>query len=110
MKRREGFTLVEIMIVVLAIGILTAIALPSFNAARSRTLAKAKQSNVRTLNNAVQEWAMDLFLSDNAPITDEVGAYIKGGLGALSVGKISVKVESITSKTVGHTFTVADIY
>jgi prepilin-type N-terminal cleavage/methylation domain-containing protein len=57
-RRERGFTLVEIMIVVLIIGILLAIAVPSFMNARERSRANACRSNLRQVQAAKEQWAM----------------------------------------------------
>lgn len=52
MNRAEGFTLVELMIVILIMGILVGIAVPVYVSARSESSEKVCMANLRTLKSA----------------------------------------------------------
>lgn len=78
-KNRGGFTLIEIMIVVLIISVLLAIAIPNFMRARETSRAKSCCSNLRQIETAKEQWAMDNKASDGDTVTmaELTPAYIK---------------------------------
>jgi prepilin-type N-terminal cleavage/methylation domain-containing protein len=65
---RRGFTLIEIMIVVLIIGILLAIAVPNFVKARENSRAKSCVSNLKQIDSAKEQFAMDTRLTTGAAV------------------------------------------
>jgi len=81
LNSRRGFTLIEIMIVVLIIAVLLAIAIPNFMKARDTARAKACMANLRQIDTGKQQLAMDNKLAKDDPcaMTDLVGPtlYIK---------------------------------
>ena len=84
MSRKSGFTLVEIMIVVAIIGLLAAIAIPSFVKARADSQRKACINNLRIMDASKEQAAMEYRWDTTVAITTgsaaetNVLAYVKG--------------------------------
>lgn len=77
--RKQGFTLVEIMIVVLIIGLLAAIAIPNFIKARKTTQRNACIDNLRAIEGAIEQALMAGTVAADLDATVLYGAdaYIK---------------------------------
>jgi prepilin-type N-terminal cleavage/methylation domain-containing protein len=81
-NRKSGFTLVEIMIVVAIIGLLAAIAIPNFVKARTTAQKNACINNLRQIDGAKEQWALETKQADLAATAGSeaaIEAYIKGG-------------------------------
>src|ERR1043166_6549731 len=79
-NRKAGFTLVEIMIVVAIIGLLAAIAIPNFVKARTTAQKNACINNLRQIDGAKEQWALENKKSAGSTTDDAaVNGYIKGG-------------------------------
>jgi type IV pilus assembly protein PilA len=77
-QKNKGFTLVEIMIVVVIIGLLASMAIPAFQKVRSSSQDKAVLNNARQLSAAGDQYYLENGVS-SAALTDLVGptTYIK---------------------------------
>jgi prepilin-type N-terminal cleavage/methylation domain-containing protein len=79
-SRKAGFTLVEIMIVVAIIGLLAAIAIPNFVRARNSSQANACINNLRQIDSATQQWAIETGAADSTAPSTAIYNYIKQGI------------------------------
>jgi len=83
-KRVSGFTLVEIMIVVAIIGLLATIAIPNFVRARTKSQQNACIGNLRQIDGAVQQWALENKAGATSSVTvPDIEPYLGRGTGAV---------------------------
>lgn len=69
------------MIVVAIIGLLAAIAVPNFVKARNTAQANACKVNMKQIENAIEQWAVENGMADSDTVDkDQIKKYIKGNL------------------------------
>ena len=87
-KRRGGFTLVEIMIVVAIIALLAAIAVPGFLRARKRSQASRIINDLRLIDSAVDQYAIETNKASGSSVrTVDWSNYLKAGTNLYVTGK-----------------------
>ena len=85
-NRKSGFTLVEIMIVVAIIGLLAAIAIPNFIRARTKSQENACINNLRQIDGAIQQYALESKVAAGAAVTSaNIQPFLGRGAGTLPV-------------------------
>src|SRR4030043_1163495 len=59
-RKKKGFTLVELMVVIIILAVLTGIAIPSYMALRNRARVAAAQSEMKNIATALEVYQSDL--------------------------------------------------
>ncbi|HEY6226288.1 MAG TPA: prepilin-type N-terminal cleavage/methylation domain-containing protein [Verrucomicrobiae bacterium] len=85
---KDGFTLVEIMIVVAIIALLAAIAVPGFLRARKRSQATSVKNDLRLIDNAIAQYAIETNKSTGDDVyVDDWLDYIKANTKLCNTGQ-----------------------
>lgn len=109
-KSKKGFTLVEIMIVVVIIGLLTAMAIPAFQGVRERSLQGVMDNDARQISSAAAQY----FLENNVGTVtvDDLIAGIPSATPAvpsyLSGVSDKTNLDTTAALTPGGTFTLSN--
>jgi prepilin-type N-terminal cleavage/methylation domain-containing protein len=87
-RKRGGFTLVEIMIVVAIIALLAAIAVPGFLRARKRSQASRIINDLRLIDSAVDQYAIENNKASGASVAvTDWTKYLKAGTNLYLTGQ-----------------------
>jgi type II secretory pathway pseudopilin PulG len=98
----------EILIVCAIIGLLAAIGIPNYATARSSTQRRVCINNLRQIDSAKQEWALEMgkTAGSPAPVAADIQAYIGRG-SAGSLAKVACPTDN--GGTIDSSYAIGDI-
>ena len=107
-REEEGFTLIELMVVVLIIAILLAIAIPTFLGARNSANARAAQADLRNALTAEQtQWTNTQSFTDNTTTMSGIESgisWVKAAVPTQGSNQVEVAVNTTTGVVVLNSY------
>jgi prepilin-type N-terminal cleavage/methylation domain-containing protein len=114
--RLAAYTLVEIMVVVAIIGVLLGVAVPAWAKSRNAARVKACVSNLRQIDSAKAQWALEFGKVDtDIPTAANLTPFLRGNTmprcpldGTYRIRRVS-RFPTCTYSSIGHTLNNLDL-
>jgi len=103
-KRREGFTLLELLIVVMILGIVAAIVIPRFVVSADEAKKNACAQNVANVNTQTERWYFEKGAWPANDLTDIAAdsSYFPDGVPTCPVDASVYALDGVTHRVTGH--------
>ena len=94
-KQKPGFTILELIVVVVILGVIAIITLPGFNKARENSLDQEASANLKLIQAAEKIYKLEMTMYFNATNATDINSYLKLALPTASINW-NYKVDSAT--------------